>query len=123
MALPVKLFAGGPIGGGRQWIPWIHIDDEVGVILLALDRPEIEGPLNATAPEPVRQRDLVKAIGAALDRPAILPTPALPLRLAMGEMATLALDGQRAVPRAALAAGFPFAHADVEAAMRDVLSG
>lgn len=123
MALPVKLFAGGPIGGGRQWVPWIHIDDEVGLILFALDRPEVEGPLNASAPDPVRQRDLVTAIGAALGRPTVLPTPALPLRLAMGEMATLALDGQRAVPRAALAAGYRFAHTDVTAATRDVLRG
>jgi uncharacterized protein len=122
MALPVKLFAGGPIAGGRQWVPWIHIEDEVGLILFALDRPEVVGPLNATAPEPVRQRDLVKAIGAALGRPTFLPTPALPLRLAMGEMSTLALDGQRAVPRAALAAGYPFAHTDVGAALRDVYS-
>lgn len=120
MALPVKFFAGGPIGGGRQWVPWIHIDDEVGLILFALDHAEVDGPLNATAPDPARQRDLVKAIAAALGRPAILPTPALPLRLAMGEMATLALDGQRAVPRAALAAGYPFVHTDVRAALEDV---
>ena len=120
MALPVKLFAGGPIGGGRQWIPWIHIDDEVGLVLLALDDPSVAGPLNATAPEPVRQRELVRAIGGALGRPVILPTPALVLRLAMGEMSTLALDGQRAVPRAALAAGYSFVHADVGEAMRDI---
>ena len=106
MALPVKLFAGGPIGGGRQWIPWIHIDDEVGLLLLALDRADLAGPLNGSAPEPARQRDFVKALGPALGRPSILPTPAFPLRLAMGEMATLALDGQRAVPAVALAAGY-----------------
>lgn len=120
MALPVKLFAGGPIGGGRQWVPWIHIDDEVGLILRALDDAEVSGPLNATAPEPVRQRELVRAIAAALGRPAILPTPAVALRLAMGEMATLALDGQRAVPRAALARGHAFAHTDVAEALRDI---
>lgn len=118
MALPVKLFAGGPIGGGRQWIPWIHIDDEVGLILRALDDDGLSGPLNATAPEPVRQRELARAIAAALGRPAMLPTPAVVLRLAMGEMATLALDGQRAVPRAALARGHAFAHTDVGEALR-----
>ena len=98
MALPVKLFAGGPIGGGRQWIPWIHLDDEVGLLMLALDDAGLRGPMNGTAPEPVRQRDFVAALGRALNRPTILPTPAFPLRIAMGEMATLALDGQRAVP-------------------------
>lgn len=120
MALPVKLFAGGPIGGGRQWIPWIHIDDEVGLLLLALDRADLSGPLNASAPEPARQRDFVKALGSALGRPSILPTPAFPLRLAMGEMATLALEGQRAVPAVALAAGYAYAHPEIEAAMRAI---
>ena len=117
MALPVKLFVGGPIGGGRHWIPWIHIDDEVGLLLLALDRETLSGPMNASAPEPARQRDFVKALGAALGRPAVLPTPAFPLRIAMGEMATLALDGQRAVPAAALEAGYEYVHPDLEAAL------
>ncbi len=114
MALPVKLFAGGPIGGGRQWIPWIHLDDEVGLLMLALDDPALRGPMNLTAPEPARQRDFVSALGKALGRPTILPTPAFPLRIAMGEMATLALDGQRAVPAVALAADYTFRHIDIE---------
>lgn len=120
MALPVKLFAGGPIGGGRHWIPWIHIDDEVGLLTLALDRETLSGPLNATAPAPARQRDFVKALAEALRRPAALPTPAFPLRLAMGEMATLALEGQRAVPAVALAAGYEFIHPELGAALRAV---
>jgi hypothetical protein len=120
VARPVKLFAGGPIGGGRQWMPWIHIDDEIGLLLLALDRDDVSGPLNGSAPEPVRQRDFVKALGRVLGRPTVVPTPAVALRLALGEMATLALDGQRAVPAAALAAGYTFAHTDVEAALRAI---
>jgi uncharacterized protein (TIGR01777 family) len=120
MARPVKLFAGGPIGGGRQWLPWIHLDDEVGLILFALDRPELVGPLNATGPEPPRQGEFVKALGHALGRPALLPTPAVALRLALGEMATLVLDGQRAVPRAALAAGYEFRHPDLDGALRAI---
>lgn len=120
MALPVKLFAGGPIGGGRQWIPWIHLADEVGLLLLALDEPGLNGPMNATAPDPARQRDFVSALGKALGRPAILPTPALPLRLAMGEMASLALDGQRAVPAVAIAAGYAFIHSEVGEALQAV---
>lgn len=121
LALPVRLMVGGPIGGGRQWVPWIHEDDEVGIILQALDREDVAGPLNLTAPEPVRQRDMAAAMGRALGRPAVVPTPAIALRLALGELATLALDGQRAVPRAALDAGYAFRFTDVEAALRDAL--
>jgi uncharacterized protein (TIGR01777 family) len=120
MARPVRLFAGGPIGGGRQRLPWIHLDDEVGLILFALDRPDLAGPLNATSPEPPRQGEFVKALGRALGRPALVPTPAVALRLALGEMATLVLDGQRAVPRAALAAGYGFRHPDLDGALRAI---
>jgi uncharacterized protein len=120
MARPVRLFAGGPIGGGRQWLPWIHLDDEVGLILFALDRSELAGPVNATSPEPPRQGEFVKALGHALGRPALVPTPAVALRLALGEMATLVLDGQRAVPRAALAAGYDFRHPDLDGALRAI---
>lgn len=119
MAMPVKFFAGGPIGGGRHWIPWIHIDDEVGLLMLALE-VDVSGPMNATAPEPARQRDFVKALASALGRPAALPTPAFPLRIAMGEMATLALDGQRAVPAVALAAGYRFIHPDLAEALQAI---
>jgi uncharacterized protein (TIGR01777 family) len=122
LALPVKLFAGGPIGGGAQWVPWIHIDDEVGLIVHALDHGEVEGPLNATAPAPERQRDMVRALARVLGRPAVLPTPAVALRLAMGEMATLALDGQRAVPRAAVSSGYGFRFPELEPALRDIYS-
>jgi uncharacterized protein (TIGR01777 family) len=121
LARLVRLFAGGPIGGGRQWMPWIHADDEVALILLAAGREDLSGPMNATAPAPVRQRDFAAALGRVLGRPSSLPTPAAALRLALGEMATLALDGQRAVPRVALRAGHRFAHPEVEPALRAVL--
>lgn len=123
MARPVRLLVGGPLGGGRQWVPWIHLDDEVGLLLLALDRDDLRGPLNAVAPRPVRQRELVAAIGRALGRPAVLPAPAIAVRLALGEMATVALDGQHVVPRVAEEAGYDWAFIDVEAAVRDLLSG
>ena len=123
LARPVKLFAGGPIGGGRQWMPWIHIDDEVGLILFALDHDEVSGALNGTAPGVVRQREFVAALGRVLGRPSSLPTPAIALRLAMGEMSILALEGQRAVPRAPLAAGYAFIHTEVEPALADVYRG
>ena len=120
LARPVKAFAGGPIGGGRQWMPWIHLDDEVGIILHALDHDTVNGALNGTAPDVVRQREFVRALGEVLGRPSSLPTPALALRLAMGEMAILALEGQRAVPRATLASGYAFVHPELGPALRDL---
>lgn len=118
LARPVKAFAGGPIGGGRQWMPWIHIDDEIGIILHALDHGAVSGALNGTAPDVVRQREFVRALGEVLGRPSSLPTPAVALRLAMGEMSVLALEGQRAVPRATLASGYAFAYPELGPALR-----
>jgi uncharacterized protein (TIGR01777 family) len=121
LALPVRLFVGGPIGGGRQWVPWIHIDDEVGLTLLALDDQRLSGPVNAAAPGIVRQRELVEALGRVLGRPAVVPTPGVALRLALGEKAAIALGSRRIVPAAALAAGYRFRFAEVEPALRDLL--
>jgi hypothetical protein len=97
MALPVRLFAGGPIGGGRQWFPWIHLDDLVRVYRLAIEADDLAGPLNAVAPETLRQREAARAFAAVLARPAVVPTPAFAVRLALGEQADLLLHGQRAV--------------------------
>lgn len=121
MARPVRLFAGGPVGGGRQWLSWIHIDDEVGLILHALDRDDMSGPVNFASPTPVRQREFVRALGRVLGRPAVVPAPAVALRLALGEMASLILDGQRVEPRAALVAGYRFRHTELEPALRSLL--
>lgn len=120
VARPVKLFAGGPLGSGRQWMPWIHIDDEVGLLLMLIDRGDAEGPFNGSAPEPVQQREFVRTLARVLHRPAVVPAPAVAIRLALGEQAMLALEGQRAVPAAALAAGYRFAHTDLEEALRDL---
>jgi uncharacterized protein (TIGR01777 family) len=120
MARPVRLYAGGPIGGGDQWMPWIHIDDEVGLLLMLLDRDDADGPFNGSAPEPVQQREFVRTLAKVLNRPAVVPAPAVAIRLALGEMAVLALEGQRAVPAAALAAGYRFTHTDPEEALRDL---
>src|SRR5690606_31494290 len=121
MALPFRLFVGGPLGSGRQWMPWIHIEDVVGMIRFALDRDDVSGPLNVSAPEPVRNRDFAWGLGGVLGRPSVFPAPALALRLVMGEAADMILTGQRAVPEAALAAGYRFRFTDPEAALRDVL--
>lgn len=118
---PARLGLGGPLGGGRQWFPWIHIDDEAGLVLHAFDLPEVRGALNAAAPAPVRQREMAKAIGRAVRRPAVLPAPALAVRLVAGEMATIALDGQNVVPARARATGYRFAHTDVDEALDSLL--
>jgi uncharacterized protein (TIGR01777 family) len=120
MARPVRLFAGGPLGGGRQWYSWIHIDDEVGLILHALDHVEVGGAMNAVSPKPRRQRDFVGVLAAALNRPAVAPTPAVAVRLAVGEMATLALDGRPVIPRVALDTGYAFRFPDLEGALGEI---
>ncbi|MFN8110472.1 MAG: TIGR01777 family oxidoreductase [Thermoleophilia bacterium] len=116
-----RLGLGGPLGGGRQWQSWIHLDDEVDLIVHALRRTDLVGPLNLTAPTPVRQREFAATLGRVLGRPAVLPTPGIALRLALGEMSTLALDGQRVVPRRAQDTGFAFRFTDLEPALRDLL--
>jgi uncharacterized protein len=121
LALPARFGLSGPIAGGRQWFPWIHIADEVGIILLALDDDGVAGPLNLVAPTQVRQREFARTLGRVLHRPALLPAPAPLLRLALGETADTLLDGQRAVPRAALAAGYRFRFDALEPALRAAL--
>jgi uncharacterized protein (TIGR01777 family) len=123
IARPVRLFVGGPLGDGRQWQPWIHADDQIGMLLTAIDDDRVQGPFNATAPEPVRQRELAKALGRVLGRPAVVPTPAFAIRIVMGEMAEIALCGQRAVPSAMRALGYEFAYEDLETALSAELGG
>lgn len=122
MLPPVKIGLGGPIGGGRQWLPWIHIDDAVGLILRALDDAEVAGPLNLVAPGIARQGEFAKALGHAVNRPAIAPTPAFAMRLLLGEGAQIVLEGQHVVPRRALDAGYAFRFTELPAALKDVLA-
>jgi uncharacterized protein len=123
MALPFKLFAGGPIGDGAFWQSWIHLADEVGLILFALGNDAVSGPLDATAPGPVRNRDLARALGRALHRPSLLPTPVAALRLALGEMANVVASGQRVLPRKAEALGYRFRFPAIDAALADIYPG
>jgi uncharacterized protein (TIGR01777 family) len=119
MLLPFKMGAGGPMGSGNQWWPWIHVDDEIGLIVHAIDNHSVRGPMNLTAPVPVRMNELAKALGNALHRPSLIPTPGFALRLLLGEMAdALILSGQRAVPTIARATGYKFKYATVEEAMK-----
>jgi len=122
LALPFRLFAGGPIGDGAFWQSWIHLDDEVGLLRMALDDGRVEGPLGAVAPEPVRNRELAAALGRVLHRPHLLPTPAFAVRAALGEMAEVVLSSQRVLPRKALALGYRFRWPDLAPALRDLLS-
>ncbi len=119
--LPFTMGAGGPVGSGKQFMSWVHHADEVGIILLALDHPEAVGPLNATAPRPVTNREFGKAFGRALGRPAVLPTPAFALRLLLGEVAGVVTTGQRVLPRREEALGYRFQYPDVDAALRQIV--
>jgi hypothetical protein len=120
--LPFRLFVGGPLGSGRQRFTWIHVDDAVGLYDLAIRDGSILGPLNMVAPEVPTQRDLGRAIGRAMHRPAILPVPAVVLRLVLWGQADIVLHGRVAVPASALAAGYEFRHPTVESTLRDVLA-
>ena len=122
MLLPFRLGLGGPLGSGRQWMPWIHRDDLVGLLLAALDDARYEGPVNATAPSPVPMKEFAATLGKVLRRPAIAPAPAFAIRAAMGEMAALVLDGQRVLPAKATALGFRFRFPALEPALRDLLA-
>jgi uncharacterized protein (TIGR01777 family) len=123
MLPPFRLGVGGPVAGGRQYVPWIHHDDVVGGLLRCVDDDRAVGPVNLTAPNPVTNAELSRALGRALHRPAVLPVPALALRLLYGEMADTVLTGQRAVPARLLELGYEFRFADVEAALGAALSG
>ncbi len=119
--LPFRFFSGGPVLPGNQWYSWIHPDDEIGLILLALEDQRAHGPLNATAPEPETNRDFSATLGRVLGSPSWLPVPELSLRLLLGEMADLVVKGQRVLPRKALALGYQFQYPSLEAALRQLL--
>jgi uncharacterized protein (TIGR01777 family) len=121
MLMPFKMFMGGPVGSGKQWVSWIHHDDLVGLILLGLDDPAVSGPMNGTAPGPVTNKGLAKALGRALHRPSFMPTPKLALRVMLGEVAGLVTTGQRVLPRKSLEYGYTFKFPEIAAALRDAI--
>jgi uncharacterized protein len=121
MLLPFRFFGGGPIGRGDFWQSWIHLADEVALILWALENTAVAGPLNATAPHPVLNRELARTIGRVLHRPSALPVPELGLRLLFGELSSALTTGQRVLPQKAVDLGFRFRHPDLEPALRDLL--
>jgi len=119
---PFKLGVGGPLAGGRQYMSWIHIDDEVGILLWAIDNEKVSGTINATAPNPVTNRSFSQALGHALHRPAAVPVPGFVLDLKFGsEFGAVLRGGQRVMPRRALDLGYEFRHTDIDEALKSLL--
>lgn len=117
MLPPFRLGLGGRLGDGRQWLPWVHVDDAVALLRAAIDDPGLVGPLNAVSPEPVTNADFTRALGHRLGRPTVLAVPSFALRLVLGELANELLGSRRAVPRAALERGLGFRHPTIEKAL------
>jgi uncharacterized protein (TIGR01777 family) len=117
-----KLGIGGPVAGGKQYVPWIHLDDVVGGLICCLDEGTAVGPVNLTAPHPVTNAEMSRALGHVLGRPAVLPVPGLAVKLLYGEMAQIVTGGQRALPARLNELDYGFRHSEIEAALADVLS-
>ena len=120
MLPPFKLGVGGPVAGGRQYVPWVHTDDVVGGLILALDDPGASGPMNLTAPEPVTNRELSRTLGRVLRRPALAPVPAFAVKALYGEMAQIVTTGVRALPTRLRDLGYDFREPDLERALRSI---
>jgi uncharacterized protein len=121
MLPPFMLYAGGPIGSGRQWFSWVHRDDLVDLILQALTQPQFEGVLNATAPQPVRMKELSQVMGKVLNRPSWMPVPEFVLEMLLGEAAQVVLQGQQVLPKRTQSVGFQFQYPNLEPALRQFL--
>src|SRR6202012_5848025 len=117
-----KLGIGGPVAGGRQYVPWIHLDDVAGGLVHCLDHEQVTGPVNLTAPNPVTNAEFSRALGHALGRPAVLPVPGLAIKLLYGEMAEMVTTGQRAIPAKLRDLGYTFGHPENELALKDVMT-
>lgn len=118
---PFKMFAGGPVGSGKQYVAWIHHEDMVNLFLFALDTASCKGPLNGTAPTPATNKEFSTALGKALHRPSFLPTPGFGLRLLLGEVADVITKGQRVVPKKALSLGYSFRYPQLDAALAQLV--
>ena len=121
LALPYRLFVGGPLGSGDQWLPWIHMEDEVRAIRFLMGNEAAEGPFNLSAPSPLTNVEFGRALARVLGRPAFLRVPAFAVRLVLGEMSTVVLDGQRAIPKRLMDLGFEFHFTEARPALRDLL--
>jgi uncharacterized protein (TIGR01777 family) len=117
-----KLFAGGPLGTGKQWFSWVHREDVVDLILYALQNSQVQGVLNATAPNPVRMNELCQTLGEVLKRPSWLPVPSFALELLLGDGAKVVLEGQKVLPKQTLASGFQYQYPTLKLALEEILS-
>lgn len=122
MALPYKLFAGGTVGSGKQWVSWVHVVDVVRAILFAVENDRLRGPVNVTAPSPAKMKDFGKTIGSVLGRPHWIPAPSIAMKLALGQKSKLVLEGQKVLPKVLLENGFDYEFPDLESALRDLLT-
>jgi NAD dependent epimerase/dehydratase family enzyme len=121
MLPPFELGVGGPIAGGKQYVPWVHIDDVVGALLFCLDTETASGPFNLTAPEPVTNKDLSQALGHVLNRPSLAPVPGLAVKALYGQMAQIVTTGVRAVPSRLQGLGYRFREPELEHALRSAV--
>ncbi|MCP3028857.1 TIGR01777 family oxidoreductase [Halobacillus sp. A5] len=121
MIIPYRLMAGGNLGSGEQWMSWVHIDDAAGLIQFAIKEEKLQGPLNGTAPHPMRNKDFGQILGEVLNRPHWIPAPAFALKTALGEMSTLLLDGQSVMPKKAVEHGYSFKYPELKPALQSIL--
>ncbi|WP_062106644.1 TIGR01777 family oxidoreductase [Bacillus niameyensis] len=122
MALPYKFGIGGTVGSGKQWLSWIHVEDVAGLIQWAIEKEEIAGPLNLTAPEPKKMEEFGRTVGQVLRRPHWIPVPSFAMKLLLGEMSSMLLSGQRAIPEKALRTGYEFTFPALDPALKEVFS-
>lgn len=122
LIFPFRMGLGGPLGSGRQWMPWIHVDDLAGVFVHAAQKENLSGPVNGSAPNPVTNKQFTKSLARALNRPAFLPVPYYALRLGIGPFAKVLFDSQRAVPKAICGSGYQFQYPEIDSALREVVA-
>ncbi len=122
MTLPYKLFVGGTVGSGEQWVSWVHVSDVVRAISFTINHEHLSGPVNVTSPSPLRMRDFGKTIGYVLKRPHWLPVPSFAMKLLLGQKSKLVLEGQKVVPKVLMAEGFEFLYPKLELALEDLLN-
>ena len=122
MALPYRLFVGGKVGSGEQWVSWVHVTDVVRAIVFALKNEELRGPVNVTSPSPVQMNDFGKTIGSVLHRPHWMPVPSFAMKLVLGQKSALVLEGQHVVPQRLVDHGFEFTFPMLKHALEDLLT-